>query len=1404
MKASASKIIEICSLLDTRPKLLLAKFEINSQVHSVIIDTGASISFIPAKGELFKSIISKPQTANMNVRLADNTIVHIGKKVDLSMRPYPSQSLKCNSTFYVNEEAADILGCQALIGLNSLRKFDLQIQFGKGNFSLVHEGRCIGHSKDTDENYECSVTIDKRLQELRYDNEIQRLLNKYKAVFSDIDGSTIYGKSMRFRLTHGRPIYSKPRHYTPEEIIAMKEHISSLLKKDIIEPSESGYSATSRIIPKKNGTSRLVINYIPLNAFTLRDSYPLPRISDIFNVLQGKQYLTTMDCAQGFYQINVDPRDREKTAFSTPVGSFQFKRCPFGARNSCAVFQARMNNIFADGLYDKCVVYVDDILVFGKDKKEHDSNLEWVLRKAQENNVKIKLEKCCFAQQQVNYLGFCVSGNSIRPLPDKVETLIRAKPPSDKTQLRSLIGKLNFYSRFIPNYSKALEPLRELFRKNRDFQWKPIHQTAYEKLTKQLDKSSVHYIPRREEKKFVELHVSSDSLETICLSQEQTMICRASRLLSPTEMNYSYIEKQLLALILALEKFDVLLEPISTIVKIPSKELKKVFELKHKPERVENLLMRIPARFDNLKFEVNQSLLDETPKKLTSHIPQEIYYVDGACTRNGKPECRATWAFCAEFDRSIEQRGFVSKSPSNNTAEITAAIKACLYAKSKGQNEITIVTDSRYLHSAATCWLDKWKTNNWIDNKKKPVINTELFKELLNAKSDLQIEWIHVKGHATTPGNIRVDMLARGLLDSNIETLNAIVINASNMQSCDEEAEKLKSRIDKEKLQDFLIENEIIYYIDHRLPECDRKRIFVPKISRPWLLSLAHDDPMHGGHLGIKKTMRKLTKYWWPGILSNVESYVRSCEICQSFKTPPGLTNGQLHPIPVSRIFETLHIDIVGPIKTTTRGYKYIITATDAFSKWVYAKPCRDILTKTIINFVEENILAIHGRPDRIISDRGTQFTSSEWDLFLQEHSIKHNLTSPYHPQSNGIDERVNGTIVRILRAYVDGEQSDWDIKLKWAVLTYNTTCHDSTDYSPYEVMHGQKPRSPLNMGGEHHTNDKVDFNLCKDIRRRVNENIKSSQEKQEYYYNLKHKPSYFTTGQMVLIRNHAVPIGLSKKLYRKWNGPVLIKSIISDDKGPKAYEIFDFINMITKVVAVKDIKAYQIRDNEQQLNEGKEEGDTHHCYDDIGYYFNPDSNSTNHGEKTLPEKTNINEPETIEKNDNYSTKLDLTIDCVEGPKASSPRRVTIGNTDIFHYPPEVSNITQTEIAQPPLHQAVQSGGEATTESSIEPEIDFSHKDSHYEPNEDAEISTQERRYNLRSQKLDLPSLWPIKMSRDTIEDQTTILNTYNDEPPTQIDDSDTETFDTAVPDNNETTENIIDMSINEDPHLNN
>lgn len=1264
--------------INAPPCLLVAYFELCGAVLPVIVDTGATISCLPEHGLLMtrKQIVAKP--ANLNAIMADNFVVNMTKKVSIPVRPKNDTDRAKLVNFYICNGQEKLLGYEAIIGLDSLKLFELQIIFDGNRAKLFHHDLCIGSEHPVSQNYTASIKVDDRFDRLGVDSSLSPILKRYKSVFTNIGPEPIRGRPMRFITVHSRPIFAKMRNYNRDEIIEMKERVSALLREGVIEPTRSGYAATSRIVPKRSGPGRLVVNYIPLNAVTLRDSYCLPRVSDIINAIAGMKYFSTMDCAQGFYQILVDPRDRHKTAFSTPLGNFQYVRCPFGARNSCAVFQAEMNRIFADGLYTRCAIYVDDILVFGRTRREHDDNLSWVLERAKEYNVKIKLEKCNFAKTEVDYLGFRISGQSIRPLESKVQTLCKNKPPRDRTELRSLIGRLNFYSRFIPQYSRKLEPLRELFRTNKEFEWQERHQRVFETLIECLSGAPPQVLSSHTTMKYIELHIFPDSLEVLCLSDEDELICRASRFLLEAESNYSVTEKQLLALVLAINKFRCWLQPEKFVVRVPTKDLEKVFKLVNRPERVDNLMLRLPEGFDSFSFDVRESLMTTISKQLTYHLPQEIYYIDGACKRNGKPDCLASWAVCAEYDASLEARGLVEESPSNNSAELTAAIRACEIAKDKNQTEITIVTDSRYLHSAVTQWIEKWTSNDWQDHKRKQVINTDLFKRLIEAKKDLKIEWLHVKGHANTPGNIRADLLARSVIDEDAAAICSVSIGNKDIQGDDAEVTNLKKLISEGRAPGFVVEDDCLYRIDPKMGSGDPRQIYVPKSSVRYLLRLAHDNQMYGGHLGIKKTFGKLYKFWWPGKHKDVETYVRTCEVCQMFKRQHGLPYGYLHSIPVSTVFENLHLDMIGPVTSTINGNKYIITATDAFSKWAFASPCKNITTQEVINFIEKSIIAIHGQPKNIITDRGVQFRSKQWKDFIRKRNINHNMTSGYHPQANGIDERFNGTLVRILLAYIDEEQENWDEQVKWAVYLYNTTIHNSTGFTPYHVLFGFSPRTPLNA---HSNSDPIDLSESEELRSRIreitHENIQLAQEKQTAEYNKRHSKISLQIGDLIWAREHACPSELSKKLMPKYYGPCVIVEILGELDNPKALKIFDPVMLRRRVISMQDFKPYEerpdyIKGPKQPVTKEKGEAQDKSLADNLlGPEFYVDSGNaatTQRADNLIKSVSNQVSSDYCSMQDNKVSLIDLSDDfgdeevCTSAPVTSSPKRVTINN----------------------------------------------------------------------------------------------------------------------------------------------
>ena len=225
------------------------------------------------------------------------------------------------------------------------------------------------------------------------------------------------------------------------------------------------------LVPKKDGTTRMVIDYTALNNRTIKDKHPLPNIAAMFQRLEGAEYFSSLDLASGYYQFGMRRTDVEKTAFATPEGLFEFTRMPMGLSNAPATFQRAMNHIFAGMINRGIMVFIDDILVYSRTWKEHIELLREVFQRMKENNLQAKLSKCSFARRETRYLGFIVSKDAKRPDPAKVKAIKEMRPPKDKSEVRSVLGLAGFYRDFIKNFSGIVKPLYDLLTKDTDFVW---------------------------------------------------------------------------------------------------------------------------------------------------------------------------------------------------------------------------------------------------------------------------------------------------------------------------------------------------------------------------------------------------------------------------------------------------------------------------------------------------------------------------------------------------------------------------------------------------------------------------------------------------------------------------------------------------------------------------------------------------------------------------------------------------------------------------------------------------------------------------------------------------------------------------------------------------------------------
>lgn len=245
------------------------------------------------------------------------------------------------------------------------------------------------------------------------------------------------------------------------------------------------------VVPKKPGPDgaknwRVVVDFRKLNKHTRQDAFPLPRIEDILDQLGEAKYYSSLDLENGYYQVLVDGKDREKTAFSTPYGHLEFIRMPFGLMGAPATFQRMMNHVLVGLQGLECLVYLDDIVIYGTNLEQHNYRLANVFNRLRQHNLKVKLSKCQFLKEEILFLGHKVTREGLMPDPSKVQSVQDFPAPNTIKKLQSFLGLTNYYRKFIPDYAHKAEPLNKLTRTGVSFIWGKDCEEAFNYLKKAL------------------------------------------------------------------------------------------------------------------------------------------------------------------------------------------------------------------------------------------------------------------------------------------------------------------------------------------------------------------------------------------------------------------------------------------------------------------------------------------------------------------------------------------------------------------------------------------------------------------------------------------------------------------------------------------------------------------------------------------------------------------------------------------------------------------------------------------------------------------------------------------------------------------------------------------------------
>ncbi|UYV69417.1 K02A2.6-like, partial [Cordylochernes scorpioides] len=729
---------------------------------------------------------------------------------------------------------------------------------------IVPKGMCLGKIQRVEENNLTAI-----LECSEFNKEVK---NANHASHAD--------KITKHKIETGnhQPIKHRPYRVSPTERQAIQTEVDKMLDAGIIRHSESPWSSPVILVKKKDGNWRFCVDYRRLNKVTKKDVYPLPRIDDTLDSLKGAKFYSSMDLRSGYWEIEVDEADREKTAFITPDGLYEFLVMPFGLCNVPAIFERMMDKILKGLKWTMALCYLDDIVVYSKSFNEHLHRLEIILQCLDEAELRLNPKKCLFGTKRIRVFGHLVDSKD-----------------SSKILLRKLLL-----------YTKSSK-------KDNKFTWNSDQQDAFDSLKKALMSEPV--LAYFEEQLPTELHTDASGygigavLVQINDGKERP-VGYASRTLSKAEKNYSTTERECLAAIWAINKFRPYL-----------------------------------------------------------------------------------------FGQETERFG----------AEL--------------------------------------------------------------------------KGY-----------------------------------------EMLKGTLYKKKFD----------------PLGNQHLLVITKHLRLELLKSLHDAPT-AGHLGFSKTYERVkNKYFWPGLLRDIRKYVAHCKECQrkkqSTQKPPGL----LKAIPpATSPFQRVGMDLLGRFPKSDTGNKWIIVCTDYLTRFAVTKSLPTGEAKEAAKFLMEDVVLKHGAPREIITDRGRVFQSKLIAELTNQCSSIHRFTTAYHPQTNGLMERLNKTLANMIAMYVSVEQKDWDVILPYVTFAYNTAKQDTTGFTPFKLIHGREAKTTVDtLFPNPHEDLQEDYS--QKIASRVEETRQlarletlKAQEKDKARYDSKHEAMDYNVGDLVWIFIPIRKVGLSEKLMK-------------------------------------------------------------------------------------------------------------------------------------------------------------------------------------------------------------------------------------------------------------------------------
>ena len=410
-----------------------------------------------------------------------------------------------------------------------------------------------------------SVLFLQTVQENNLSSHVERglkqLLHDHQDTFATSSTDIGYCPLIEHDIDTGNtpPIKQSPRRLPLAAREAEDQILDDMLESGVIQPSSSPWASPVCLVKKKDGSYRFCVDYRRVNTVSRRDAFPIPDIQDALDHLRGAKYFATFDLLSGYWQLGLTDRARERSAFCTRRGLFEFTRMPFGLAGAPSTFCRLMSTVLRDLLWKICLYYLDDIVIFARTPEELLDRLRQVLDRLRQVGLKAKPSKCVLFQREVQFLGHLVSERGVEPLPEKIDVIKNWPVPHCLRDVRAFFGLASYYRRFVKGFATTAEPLTRLTRKQTTkFECTEDAQIAFDKLKQAIMEATTLAFPYPDRDCILDTDASDVAIGAV-LSQKidgvERPIAFYSRVMSNTQRNYCPTRRELLAVVASLQHF---------------------------------------------------------------------------------------------------------------------------------------------------------------------------------------------------------------------------------------------------------------------------------------------------------------------------------------------------------------------------------------------------------------------------------------------------------------------------------------------------------------------------------------------------------------------------------------------------------------------------------------------------------------------------------------------------------------------------------------------------------------------------------------------------------------------------------------------------------------------------------